>query len=91
MALYRSIAKVTSQNVNSFLQNHNVITPEETEDSYVNLINLQLKSRGYPEIDTTLDLAFIKEYIEVTHPGEADEILQRSQRVRKKLYHTSDR
>lgn len=75
VALYRSIAKVTSQNVNTFLQNHNVITSEDTEDSYVNLVNLQLRSRGYTELDPSLDLSYIKEYIEVAHPGEADEIL----------------
>lgn len=68
VALYRSIAKVTSQNVNTFLQNHNVITPEDTEDSYVNLVNLQLRSRGYTQLDPSLDLSYIKEYIEVAHP-----------------------
>lgn len=75
VALYRSIAKVTSQNVDMFIQSHNVVTPEDTEESYIALVDLQLKSRGYKEMDTSLDISYVKEYVEVNHPGESDEIL----------------
>lgn len=75
VALYRSISKVTSQDENSFLQNHNVLTPEDTEDSYIRLTNLQLRSRGYPELDISLDITYIRDYVETTYPGDCDKIL----------------
>lgn len=75
VALYRSVSKVTSQDEQIFLQNHNVLTPDDTEDSYLRLTNLQLRTRGYPELDISLDITYIRDYIETTYPGEADEIL----------------
>lgn len=75
VALYRSISKVTSQDTKTFIQNHNILTPGDTEETHINLVNFQLDSRGYPPLEDQDEIKFVSACIENKYPGEYDEIL----------------
>lgn len=76
VALYRSIFKVTSQDTKTFIQNDNILTPDDTEETHINLVNFELDSRGYPPLEDQDDIKFVSACIENTYPREYDEILR---------------
>lgn len=74
-ALYRSISKVTSQDAKTFIQNDNILTPDDTKETHINLVNFELESSGYPPLEDQDDIKFVSACIENTYPGEYDEVL----------------
>lgn len=75
VALYRSISQVTSQDTKTFIQNDNILTPDDTEETHINLVNFELDSCGYPTLEDQDDIKFVSASIENTYPGEYDEII----------------